>query len=74
MPEADAGTWEWLALVGGVLAFVFIFGAIAFLSTNQRSSSSSSYDDDEEYIRCPECDEKIRESSYRCKYCDARID
>lgn len=74
MPEGDTGT-VWFILVLGVVLFVFLFGAIVFFTMNQRSSSSSSYDDDdEEYIRCPECNEKIRESSSRCKYCDARID
>ncbi len=74
MPEGDAGTWEWMLIIGGVLVFVFLFGAVVFFSMNEPRSSSSSRDDDEEYIRCPECDEKIRESSSRCKYCDARID
>jgi DNA-directed RNA polymerase subunit RPC12/RpoP len=77
MPQADAGTWEWMLIIGGVLVFVILFGAIVFVSINERKSSSSrddDDDDDEAYIRCPECDEKIRESSFRCKYCDARID
>ena len=72
MPQGDAGTWEWILIIGGVLGFVILFGAIVFFSINEQRSSSR--DDDEEYIRCPECDEKIRESSSRCKYCDARID
>ena len=73
MPEGDAGTWEWMLIIGGVLVFVLLFGAIVFFSMNERRSFSSR-DDDEEYIRCPECDEKIRESSTRCKYCKARVD
>ena len=78
MPEGDAGTWEWMLIIGGVLVFVILFGAIVVFSINEQqksSSKSSSHDyDEEEYIRCPECDEKIRASSSRCKYCDARID
>lgn len=73
MPEGDAGTWDWMLIIGGVLVFVILFGAIVFYSLNERRSSSRD-DDDEEYIRCPECDEKIRESSTRCRYCDVRID
>lgn len=73
MPETDPETSNWLMLIGGVMAFVTLFGAVVFGTLNQRSSSSSSHDDDEEYIRCPDCDEKIRESASRCKYCGAGI-
>ncbi|MCH7685612.1 MAG: hypothetical protein IH899_02845 [Planctomycetes bacterium] len=36
MPEGDAGTWEWMLIIGGVLVFVILFGAIVFFSINEQ--------------------------------------